>query len=130
SRTVRPPDPSNSTIARRLGSPRASKGSPEIGSAGTDTSVTKMLPLADHHPRRENDVKSYEASSTISAKPDAIWGILTDGANYAHWDSGVERVEGRIAPGETIKVFVKVKELRAFCSEVIEFKLRQRMVCD
>jgi hypothetical protein len=87
-----------------------------------------MLPLADHHPRREDDVKFYEASSTISAKPDAIWGILTDGANYAHWDSGVERVEGRIAPGETIKVFVKVNPGRAFPVKVIEFKPGQRMV--
>jgi hypothetical protein len=87
-----------------------------------------MLPLAEHHPRREDDVKFYEASSTISAKPDAIWGILTDGANYAHWDSGVERVEGRIAPGETIKVFVKVNPGRAFPVKVIEFKPGQRMV--
>jgi hypothetical protein len=73
-------------------------------------------------------MKAYEASSTIAARPDAIWAILTDGGNYQTWDSGVERVEGRIAPGETIKVFVKVNPGRAFPVKVIEFVPGQRMV--
>jgi hypothetical protein len=90
--------------------------------------VTKMLRLADHIRRREDDVKFFEASSTIGASPDAIWTILTDAANYAGWDSGVERVEGRIAPGETIKVLVKVNPGRAFPVKVVEFKPGQRMV--
>jgi hypothetical protein len=42
-----------------------------------------MLPLADHH--------STEGGGA-------------DGAAYSSWDSGVERVEGRIAPGETINM--------------------------
>ena len=73
-------------------------------------------------------MKSYEASSTIAATPDAIWAILTDGASYSRWDSGVERVEGRIAPGETIKVYVTVNPGRAFPVKVIEFSPGQRMV--
>jgi hypothetical protein len=73
-------------------------------------------------------VKAYEASSTISAKPEAIWAILTDGTNYSGWDSGVERVEGRIAAGETIKVYVKVNPGRAFPVKVIEFEPGRRMV--
>jgi hypothetical protein len=73
-------------------------------------------------------VKAYEASSTIAAKPDTIWAILTDGTNYSSWDSGVERVEGRIASGETIKVYVKVNPGRAFPVKVIEFVPGQRMV--
>jgi hypothetical protein len=77
---------------------------------------------------REDDVKFYEASSTISAKPEAIWAILTDGAGYPSWDSGVERVEGRIAPGETIKIYVKINPGRAFPIKVTEFVPGQRMV--
>src|SRR5207237_863704 len=72
-------------------------------------------------------VKAYEASSTIAAKPDAIWAILTDGANYPSWDSGVERVEGRIAPGETVKVYVKVNPGRAFPIKVTELQPGQRL---
>ena len=44
-------------------------------------------------------MKSYEASATIDASPDAIWKVLTDAPAYAAWDSGVERVEGTLAPG-------------------------------
>jgi hypothetical protein len=73
-------------------------------------------------------VKAYEASSTIAADPQAIWAILTDAAGYPRWDSGVERVDGRIAPGETIKVLVKVNPGRAFPVKVTEFTPGQRMV--
>lgn len=73
-------------------------------------------------------VKSYQASSTIAARPEEIWAILTDGENLSRWDSGVERVEGRIAPGQTIKVYVKVSPGRAFPVKVTEFTPPSRMV--
>lgn len=73
-------------------------------------------------------MKQYEASSTIAADPNAVWAILTDAANYTAWDSGVERVEGQIAPGATIKVFAKVNPGRAFPVKVTEFVPGQKMV--
>ena len=73
-------------------------------------------------------MKSYEASSTIAAAPDAIWAILTDGDSYPDWDSGVIRVEGRIAPGERIKVISSVNPKRAFPVRVREFEPGRRMV--
>ena len=72
-------------------------------------------------------MKYYEASAVIDARPEAIWAILTDAPSYARWDSGVERVEGRIAPGETIKVFAMVSPGRAFPVKVIEFQPGRRM---
>lgn len=59
-------------------------------------------------------MKFYEANSTIRATPDAIWQILTDAPAYATWDNGVVRVEGRIAPGETIKVVSEANPDRTF----------------
>jgi hypothetical protein len=73
-------------------------------------------------------MKSYEAAATIQASPDAIWPILTDGANYSAWDSGVIRVEGRIAPGEKIKVVSSANPKRAFPVKVTEFEPGKRMV--
>jgi hypothetical protein len=73
-------------------------------------------------------VKAYDATADIAATPDAIWTILTDAPNLSNWDSGVERVEGTIAPGETIKVFVKVNPGRAFPVKVTEFVPGQKMV--
>jgi hypothetical protein len=72
-------------------------------------------------------VKSYEVSSTIDAEPRAIWAILIDAPGYAGWDSGVERVEGRVAPGEKIKVFSKVNPGRAFPVRVTELTPEKRM---
>jgi hypothetical protein len=45
-------------------------------------------------------MKAYDAAAEIKASPGAIWAILTDAPGYQVWDSGVERVEGSIAPGE------------------------------
>lgn len=73
-------------------------------------------------------MKFYEAASTINASPDAIWAILTDAPGDTAWDSGVVRVEGRIAPGETIKVLSKANPSRTFPVKVTEFKPGQRMV--
>jgi hypothetical protein len=72
-------------------------------------------------------MKSYDATSTIQASQDAIWAILTDAPGYQAWDSGVERVEGRIAPGEKIKVVSKANPGRAFPVKVTEFTPGQRM---
>jgi hypothetical protein len=72
-------------------------------------------------------VKSYEATATIAAKPETIWAILTDAPNMSSWDSGVVRVEGRIAPGEKIKVVSSANPKRAFPVKVTEFVSGQKM---
>ena len=66
-------------------------------------------------------MRSYEAGADIRADADTVWGILTDAAGYPTWDSGVERVEGRIGPGEKIKVVSEANPGRAFPVEVTEF---------
>jgi hypothetical protein len=66
-------------------------------------------------------VKFYEATADIAATPDAIWAFLVDGARYPAWDSGVLSVEGKIAPGETIKVVSGAAPGRSFPVKVTEF---------
>ncbi len=63
-------------------------------------------------------MKAYDATATIHATPETIWSILIDAPKYSEWDSGVERVEGRIAPGEKIKVISEAN--RAFPVTVTE----------
>jgi hypothetical protein len=67
-------------------------------------------------------MRSYEASATIAAAPDAVWAVLTDAPAYADWDSGVRRVEGRIAPGEKLKVTSEVDPKRAYPVKVTRFE--------
>jgi hypothetical protein len=64
----------------------------------------------------------YERNKNATVIRRGIWAILTDGASFPSWDSGVDRVEGQIAPGETIKVSVKANPGRTFPVKVTEFK--------
>ncbi len=72
-------------------------------------------------------MKSYEADSVINADAERVWRVLTDGAHYPTWDSGVERVDGTIAAGAKIKVFSEVSPGRAFPVRVTEFTPGRRM---
>jgi hypothetical protein len=72
-------------------------------------------------------VKSYEAAATIDAEPEKVWAILTDAPAYAQWDSGVQRVEGSIAPGEKIKVVSEANPGRAFPVKVTAFEPARAM---
>lgn len=67
-------------------------------------------------------MRYYEAKSTIAASPDAVWAVLSDGASWPSWDSGVDAVEGRIAPGETIKIRSQAAPGRAFPVKVTTFE--------
>lgn len=73
-------------------------------------------------------MKFYESTALIQASPEKIWGILTDAAGYSQWDSGVERIEGTIAPGNTIKVFSKASPGRAFPVKVSQWEPPGRML--
>jgi hypothetical protein len=72
-------------------------------------------------------MKFYQASADIAASPNTIWSILTDAPGLSTWDSGIQRVEGRIAPGETITVYSEANPGRAFPVKVVDFAQVQRM---
>jgi uncharacterized protein YndB with AHSA1/START domain len=73
-------------------------------------------------------VKYFEARSNIKANTEKVWQVLTDGERYAKWDSGIERFEGQIAPGATVRLYVKVNPGRAFPLKVTELTSNRRMV--
>ncbi len=72
-------------------------------------------------------MKEFKASTTITASPEKIWEILTDGSRYPEWEPSVTRLEGRIAPGETLKVHSKLSPGRTFPVKVTEFTPGRRM---
>ena len=69
----------------------------------------------------------YDVTKDISAKPETVWAILTDASGYTGWDSGVERVEGRIGLGNKIKVYSKINPGRAFPVKVTELATNSKM---
>jgi uncharacterized protein YndB with AHSA1/START domain len=70
----------------------------------------------------------FEGSADIAAPPEAVWATLTDAAGWSTWDSGVDGVDGRIAPGETITIRSKVAPGRAFPVKVTTFEAPRAMV--
>jgi hypothetical protein len=66
-------------------------------------------------------MRYYEASSVIASSPEAVWAVLTDGAAWPAWDSGVDDVNGRIAPGEKITIRSQAAPGRAFPVRVTVF---------
>jgi hypothetical protein len=67
-------------------------------------------------------MRYYEAASTIDASPEAVWAVLSDGAAWPTWDSGVDAVEGTIATGATIKIRSQAAPGRAFPVTVTRFE--------
>ena len=72
-------------------------------------------------------MRSYETSIDIGAEPERIWQLLTDAPGYSKWNAAVERIEGRIAQGETIKVHAPINPGRTFSIRVAEMDAPRRM---
>ena len=72
-------------------------------------------------------MKEFSASINTKAAPETIWTILTDADKYPEWDPVAERIEGRIAPGETVKAYTKLAPGRAFPAKVTEFEPGRKM---
>jgi hypothetical protein len=73
-------------------------------------------------------MKSFATRTTIQATPESIWRLLTDAPNYSRWNTTVDRVDGRIALGETVTVHAKVAAGRAFPVKVVAFDMPTHMV--
>lgn len=73
-------------------------------------------------------MRTYQVSRTISASPATVWALLSDAPGYTEWDSGVVRIEGRIARGEKIKVYSTIAPDRTFPVTVSTFEPERTMV--
>ncbi len=67
-------------------------------------------------------MKAYESSARINASPERVWSVLSDGDRWASWESGVTRVEGRIAESAKLKIFSEVSPGRAFPLKVVGYE--------
>jgi hypothetical protein len=65
---------------------------------------------------------------TIRATPERIWELLTDAPGFTRWNSTVSRIEGTIAPGETLKLEVPAAPGRVFKPKVTGFEPGRSMV--
>ncbi len=73
-------------------------------------------------------MRSYEASSLIEATPEQVWPVLTDTATWPDWDSGVTKVDGRLALGEKLSITVAANPGRVFPVKVVQLSAPERLV--
>lgn len=73
-------------------------------------------------------MKSFATSTTIRARPETIWAVLTDAERYPEWNSTVAKVEGRIAGDEKVTVHATIAPGRAFPVTVSTFEPPRTMV--
>ncbi len=62
----------------------------------------------------------FKAAITIDASPEAVWAVLADVGAYPEWDPDGERIEGRLAVGERVRVFSRPDPSRALAARITE----------
>ena len=72
-------------------------------------------------------MRSYEAAARIDASPEQVWTLLSDVGGWRDWDSGVDRVEGRVALGEKLTLYATMIRDRPFTVAVTEIRPREVM---
>lgn len=73
-------------------------------------------------------MKIYEAQAVIDATAEEVWDVMTDGARFTEWDSGIVGFEGSIEPGQKVKLRSEVDPGRTFAIDVTSLDKPHRMV--
>lgn len=84
-------------------------------------------------PEQANKIRTafrmeYSIRANIHAPASRVWSLLTEAGDIARWNSTVVRVDGTIAPGQTIKLVVKIAPKRVFTLHVTEFVPGEKLV--
>ncbi|MCV2490532.1 SRPBCC domain-containing protein [Geodermatophilus sp. YIM 151500] len=72
-------------------------------------------------------MRSYEAACRIDASADEVWRRLVAVGSWRDWDSGVDRVEGRVALGERLTIYATMIRSRPFSVTVTELRPAEAM---
>ncbi|MGY1594017.1 SRPBCC domain-containing protein [Geodermatophilus sp. SYSU D00965] len=72
-------------------------------------------------------MRSFEAAVRIDASPAAVWDLLVDVGGWRDWNSGVDRVEGRVALGERLTLYATMIRTRPFSVTVTEIRPQEAM---
>jgi hypothetical protein len=72
-------------------------------------------------------MRSFEAATRIDAAPAQVWAALVDVGSWRDWDSGVDRVGGRVALGERLTIYATMIRTRPFSVTVTEIRPHEAM---
>lgn len=72
-------------------------------------------------------MRYFEAETLILADAETVWRIITDGAGFTAWDSGITAVDGVIRDGSRIRVRADATGRRVFAFTVQQDPDHHRM---
>ena len=72
--------------------------------------------------------RETSVSIEINAAPSIIWALLTTASDYPRWNSTIISIDGKIAPGEKIKLKSALDPKRTFKLAVKEFGPESKLV--
>jgi hypothetical protein len=49
-------------------------------------------------------VRLFHSEVLINARPSTVWNVITDGANFGVWESGLQEAAGRIGSGDKVRI--------------------------
>lgn len=58
--------------------------------------------------------QTVSVKTTINARPEVIWALLTNGMDYTRWNSTIVALEGEIETGNTIALKATIDPKRSF----------------
>jgi uncharacterized protein YndB with AHSA1/START domain len=73
-------------------------------------------------------MRIHEATTVIQASPEQVWAVLADTAGWNSWNSGVTAVDGRLPPGEKVRIHTEAAPGRAFPVAVSTLEPPSRLV--
>ncbi len=92
-----------------------------------------MTPEQNHTDGRARRTKStfrmeYAVAINVQVRPNRIWTLLTNAADFPRWNSTVKSIAGNIALGEKIQLRAMIAPERIFNLTVSEFVPEKQMV--
>lgn len=77
---------------------------------------------------RSDSALDYSVAVSIDAKPEVVWGVLTDAPAFTKWNSTLNKLEGKIEKDGKLELVSKVAPDRTFTLKVSEFDAPKKMV--
>ena len=91
--------------------------------------MAETIPLTGRTQKSKTTFRmAYAVAINIKAPANRIWALLTNAKDIPRWNSTVQNIEGDIAAGQKIKLYVKIAPGRAFKLTVDEFVPDKRLV--
>ena len=73
-------------------------------------------------------MRSFTVIKDIQVSQEDVWLLLTDTEIYNSWSDRVEKIEGKIALGEDLKISREIEPNRLYIAKITEFIPKERMV--